>query len=127
MIKKLAASALAFAFALTLALPASAADREDREMRGGKGPHASQGQVTSTANQANISVSGQDTSSKKLRFHRQQTGSQGLAGIFEKAECSFTCGGWTVTCSGEAVACNSSSCAAAGGGVILTAECVNQS
>ena len=116
---KLVMAALAAAFALTAALPASALDRGD------KAPSKPRGtQTTSRSSiQPKISVAGHDDP-QKLRLRQQQI-PKGPAGIFEKDSCSFTCGGWTVTCSGETVACGSSSCAAAGGGVLLLAECVN--
>jgi hypothetical protein len=116
---KVAVFAVASAFALFAALPASALDREDKAPKEPRGFQTAQ----RSSGQPNISVAGHGDPDK-LRFRRQQI-PQRPGGLFEKDDCSFTCGGWTVTCSGETVVCGSSSCAASGGGILLLAECVN--
>jgi hypothetical protein len=120
MFKKIVISALAFTFALAVALPASAIDREERGLKAPRG-HAAP-QVTS--NQAKISVAGHGKADQ-LRFTTRQVSSQGQRpDFFQKAECSFICGDWIVTCSGEAVGCTDSSCVASGGGREIGAVCV---
>lgn len=119
---KLVIFALATTFALVAALPASALDREERAPRSFRGIQTAP-RSSRSSGQPNISVAGQGNP-QQLRFQRHQI-PKGPAGLFEKQSCSFTCGGWTVTCSGESALCGSSSCAASGGGVLLLAECVN--
>lgn len=115
MTKKLAIFALSFAFALSVALPAFAADHQDKARRG---PSA-QG----SSSLPKIGVSGQGDLSK-LRFHQRKNPSS-LGAIFEKQECSFTCGDFLVTCSGSSASCTGSSCEASGGGITLIAQCVS--
>ncbi|HKI05857.1 MAG TPA: hypothetical protein VKK31_28005 [Thermoanaerobaculia bacterium] len=111
----------ALAFALTAALPASALDREN------KAPKESRRVLTpvqrSAAAQPQIRTSGKDNG--KLRISRQRGPETPADSFWRKQECSFSCGSMTVTCSGGYASCTDSSCVAAGGGVILIAECVS--
>jgi hypothetical protein len=119
--KKLAAFALATAFALTTALPASALDREDRAPRDKhRVPTATQ-RATAAA-QPQIQTFGQDNGRLRINRSRSQE-TPGTPPFFEKTSCSFDCGSMHVTCSGSAVYCDESGCAASGGGVILVAVC----
>ncbi|HEX3552532.1 MAG TPA: hypothetical protein VIA62_04830 [Thermoanaerobaculia bacterium] len=115
MSKKLVVLTLASAFALSAALPASAADRQDKARRA---PAAAQ----RPAVRPDIQVFGHGDPSK-LRFHQRQTAIRPNE-IFQKDECSFTCGDLIVTCSGASASCTGSSCEASGGGITLTARCV---
>ena len=115
MVKKLAVLALASAFALSAALPASAAERQDKARHT---PAAAK----RPAVRPDIQVFGHGDPSK-LRFHQRHTPIRPNE-IFQKAECSFTCGDWLVTCSGASASCTDSSCEASGGGITLIAECI---
>lgn len=122
MFKKIAVSTLACTFALAIAIPASALDREDKAPRENRAPRQQQ---QTSAVKAHVGVSGHGDPNR-LRFTQRPSTSHAPAGIFEKAECSFTCGDWIVTCSGEAVGCTDSSCVASGGGQEIGAVCVEE-
>src|SRR3954471_22020600 len=102
MSKKLVVLALASAFALSAALSASAADRQD------KSRHAPAAQRPAV--RPDVQVFGHGDPSK-LQFHQRRTPVRPNE-IFQKEECSFTCGDWTVTCSGASASCTGSSCEA---------------
>ncbi|MEO6193946.1 MAG: hypothetical protein ABIS20_13110 [Thermoanaerobaculia bacterium] len=119
--KKLAVLALASAFALTAAIPASARDRED------KGPRESHRVPSAAAQRSaerpNVTVSGHGDP-KRLRFHQQRS-SNGQPGFLEKAQCTFTCGDWEITCSGSSASCeDESGCTASGGGSTIEVICL---
>ena len=122
MVKKLAVLALASAFALITVLPASALDREDKSPRG---PRRGQAAEQRSTVQPDVKVFGHGDPGR-LRFQRQ-SGPQSPAdgnGLL-KAECTFSCGDWDVTCSGSRASCSDEEgCVASGGGVILIVICL---
>jgi hypothetical protein len=110
---RFAALALASAFALITALPAAAADKPAK-------PAGTAPQVTTSRHSGGRMVL---KSSSRVRVQRQH-GAQ-RPGFFAAAaeECSFDCGDWTVTCSGESAACSDSACIASGGDTTIIAWC----
>ncbi len=112
---KLAAFALASAVALIVALPAAAESKEK--------PASREPQV-STALQPSSHL-GAGKSSSHLQVHRHHAATKSTFSAAAYEECSFICGDWLVTCSGETADCDDSSCEATGGGFILDAECVD--
>jgi hypothetical protein len=108
----LAALALASAFALITALPAAAAAPAK--------PTGIEPQVT-TAHHAGHGMALKSRS----HLHVQRQHSPARPGFFAAAaeECSFVCGDWLVTCSGESASCDDSSCVASGGDTTIIAWC----
>jgi hypothetical protein len=93
MFKKIVVSALAFTFALAIALPASAIDREE------KAPKEPRGGVSTPAS-PNVKVFGGDAL-RRVRTFQLHGGPRTPV----KSSCTWSCGNWEVTCSGGRVTC----------------------
>jgi hypothetical protein len=120
MAKKLVVLALASAFALIAALPASALDREEKAP---KEPRRAPSTEQRSSVRPNVTLSGHGDPNR-LHFRQLQTPGR-PTNFFEKAECTFTCGDWEVTCSGSSASCeDESGCTASGGGSTIIVECV---
>lgn len=118
--KKLAVLALASAFALTAAIPASARDREGQAPRES---HRVPSAATQRSERPKVTVAGHGDPSR-LQFHQQRS-SNDQPGFLAKAQCTFTCGDWEITCSGSSASCSDESgCTASGGGSTIEVICL---
>lgn len=117
--KKLAVLTLASVFALTATIPASA--REDKAPRESRRVPPAAAQRSSERPKVTLSGHGDPS---RLRFHQQRS-PNAQPGFLQKAQCTFSCGDWEITCSGSSASCeDESGCTASGGGSTIQVICL---